>query len=30
VVKKSKNGKISEKKLYGVRFVPMTGKADDK
>ncbi|MCK4700565.1 MAG: protein-L-isoaspartate(D-aspartate) O-methyltransferase [Bacteroidales bacterium] len=29
VVKKSKNGKISEKKLYGVRFVPMTGKADD-
>jgi protein-L-isoaspartate(D-aspartate) O-methyltransferase len=30
VVKKSKNGKISEKKLYGVRFVPMTGKADEK
>ena len=30
VVKKSKTGKISEKKLYGVRFVPMTGKADDK
>ena len=30
VVMKSKNGKISEKKLYGVRFVPMTGKADDK
>ena len=30
VVKKSKNGKISEKKLYGVRFVPMTGKVDDK
>ncbi len=30
VVKKSENGKISEKKLYGVRFVPMTGKADDK
>ncbi|MCD6565156.1 MAG: protein-L-isoaspartate(D-aspartate) O-methyltransferase [Bacteroidales bacterium] len=28
VVKKNKNGKISEKKLYGVRFVPMTGKAD--
>jgi len=30
VVKKSKNGKISEKKLYGVRFVPKTGKADEK
>lgn len=30
VVKKSKNGKISKKKLYGVRFVPMTGKADEK
>jgi len=30
VVKKNKNGKISEKKLYGVRFVPMTGKADKK
>ena len=30
VVKKSKTGKISEKKLYGVRFVPMTGKADEK
>lgn len=28
VVNKSKTGKISEKKLYGVRFVPMTGKAD--
>ncbi len=30
VVRKNKNGKISEKKLYGVRFVPMTGKADEK
>ena len=28
VVEKNKNGKISKKKLYGVRFVPMTGKAD--
>lgn len=30
VVRKNKNGKINEKKLYGVRFVPMTGKADEK